>query len=303
MSRSRGSNKSAVFHLNDGDIDFLDFERDQPEPIAVETKTKKSAAPRGKSARQIIDPDEMDNQAYTSTSIINRMMSGNDNQLVPEERELLVPLHETVKPGTNRKIPLKNVQEHQLLLNSLHAMASSRRFAPILDEFGIRLKDLHTKSIAELKEIRERARACCTNSTRQGGGIVSGIVLGVAGGAEKMCPKRLMDLDGYQEAIKANPEFEALCELIEIDSGFASSLTPIQRLGLCMTTTALTVGAQNRTKNTAMAANQSLIDNLKAQAIQQAKQQQQMLQSQAAPEQVSSNNNTRKPVPTTFPDY
>lgn len=173
-----------------------------------------------------------------------------------------------VKPGKGKKLPLKSVQEHQNLINQLNAFSCSARFGPILKECGIVFKDLRLKSVAELRELRERVRACCTNS-RSGGGIVGAGILGACGQMEAWAPARLMNLEGYQEAVAGNPEFASICEMIEIDSSFLSNMSPMQKMVLCLGTTAMSVSAANRAKSQAINATATLIDNLKMQQQQQ----------------------------------
>jgi hypothetical protein len=170
---------------------------------------------------------------------------------------------------SKKKVPLKQVQEHQLLINQLNAYTTSKRFKPILDECGIKLKDLGSKTVAELKELRERVRACCANYGN--GGIVAAATLSFCGGVEALAPKRLIDLEGYKAAIDSNPEFHALAEMIEIDSGFKNSMTPMQRMVMCLGSTALQVGAQNRAKKLIMNCNSSLLNSLNAQKQQMEK--------------------------------
>jgi len=104
-------------------------------------------------------------------------------------------------------------------------------------------------SIAELKEYRERIRACCANGGGNGG-VVGTATLTACAMLEQI-PKRFADLSGYKDAVAMNPEFEALCEMIEIDSGFKTSMTPMQKMALCLGTTALSVARQNRLRNAA----------------------------------------------------
>lgn len=164
----------------------------------------------------------------------------------------------------NKRIPLKQVGEHQCLINQLNAYAGSLRFKPILDECGVKIKDLGTKSLAELKELRERVRACCANSGG-GGGVVATVALTGCSGLEHMMPKRLANLEGYRRAVEANPEFAAICEMIEIDSGFKTSMTPMQRMVMCLGMTAASVAAENKAKDALRNANGHLLASLRAQ--------------------------------------
>lgn len=173
-----------------------------------------------------------------------------------------------VKPGKGKKIALKSVQEHQQLINQLNAFSCSARFSPVLKECGIVVKDLRLKSVAELRELRERVRACCANSG-SGGGIVSSGILGACGQIEALAPARLINLDGYKEAVESNPEFASLCEMIEIDSSFLRSMSPMQKMVMCLGTTAMSVGAMNRKKGEAAHATATLVDSLRAQQQQQ----------------------------------
>jgi hypothetical protein len=230
------SRLAEVFNLNDGDDqDYLDFGSSEPVPAKpapiVSTKGKKKAYVPYKAAKDL--PDVYDDEKGES--------------IVSKEK-------------ANKKVPLKNVQEHQLLINQLNAFAASARFAPVLKECEIKIKDLSKKTLSELKELRERVRACCANSGGSGG-IVSAVTLGICGKVEAWAPS----LDGYQAALESNPEFAALCEMIEIDSGFKSSMNPMQRMAMCLGTTAMTVSGTNKMKALSRNANEALLANLRAQ--------------------------------------
>jgi len=118
-----------------------------------------------------------------------------------------------IPPSSNKKIPLKQVQEHQNLTNQLNGYAASERFRPVIERCGIKIKDLHNKSVAELKELRERVRACCANSGG-GTGVLAQATLAGCSGFEKLMPKHLCDLDGYRAMVESNPEFHTLAEMI-----------------------------------------------------------------------------------------
>ena len=79
-------------------------------------------------------------------------------------------------------------------------------------------------------------------------GILAQTTLAGCSGLEKMMPKKVCDLAGYREAVEGNPEFHKLAEMIELDSGFAASMTPIQRMALCLGGAVMTVAAQNAAK-------------------------------------------------------
>lgn len=205
-----------------------------------------------------------------------------------------------IKPVKGKKIPIKSVQEHQLLINQLNSFGASARFAPVLKDCGITLKDLRLKSVAELKELRERVRACCANSGGSGG-IVSAGILGACGQIEAFAPKRLLDLEGYQQAVEGNAEFAALCEMIEIDCNFKSTMSPMQRMALCLATTAVQVGGINKAKTSAAGASAALLDSLRAQQAQQQSQsnsQSSVSQAPIATSNLATSNEsqTQKPV-------
>ncbi|MDR3414058.1 MAG: hypothetical protein P4L87_24370, partial [Formivibrio sp.] len=170
-------------------------------------------------------------------------------------------------PSSNKKIPLKKVQEHQDLINKLNRYAASARYRPIIEECGIGIKNLAAKSVPELKELLERVRACCGNHSQPD--IVYNGVLRVAGAAEVMAPRQL--LNGYQQALEGDPELAAICELIQIDSGFLCSMTPMQKLGMSLACTAATVMNANRktmmdqAKMNAQTSSQQILANLIAQ--------------------------------------
>ena len=279
MSKSR-----IVFQLNsDDDEDYLNFDRAPsvaaPKRGSSASKSKPPTAPHKPAAPRAVKaapPDMYDASDYSQAAANASAAPGDD-----EDKTVNIQ---------GKKIPLKSVQEHQQLINSLNSLACSVRFAPVLKECGIVIKNLSTKSIAELRELRERARACCSNAGGNGS-IVSSMTLGVCGRIEALAPKRLIDLEGYEAAISSNPEFAALCELIEIDSGFKTSMSPMQRMALCLTTTALTVGSINKAKATGRAASQNLLAQLQQQQQQQQQQQERVqVDFSAAPAIVSVND-------------
>jgi hypothetical protein len=240
MSRS-----TEVFNLSQADdVDYLDF--------ASESKSTTSTKPAaGKPAATII--------AKTKKKAAYKPVRELPEDYCSDVGPSIVSVE-----SRDKKIPLKNVQEHQLLINCLNAFAHSTRFAPILNEFGINIKDLSKKTLSELKELRERVRACCANCGSSGG-IVSTAALSMCSGLEAAMPKRIMNLDGYRSQIESNPEFAALCEMIEIDSGFKTSMSPMQRMAMCLGTTAFSVAGANKIKAAAQDASASLLSSLKAQ--------------------------------------
>ena len=247
-----------VFDLNSGDnADYLSFSRGEPEDVRGGGARSKAGRPKKQAAPRVVQnaPGVVDPQ-------------GEDDDYVP-----YIAPDDRVAPSAVRKIPIKSVQEHQLLINHLNAYLGSERFSPVLRDSGLNLKSLTTKSVAELRELKERVRACCANSGSSGG-IVSAVTLGVCGRIEAWAPKKLIDLDGYREALARDDEFAALCEMIEIDSGFKSSMTPSQRMALCLATTALSVGSMNKVKAAGQAASQNLLAQLQFQQQQQQQQQQ-----------------------------
>ena len=173
-----------------------------------------------------------------------------------------LPDHDTTSP--NKKVPLKQVGEHQQLMNTLNAYAASERFHPILDKCGIKIKDLNSKSLAELKELRERVRACCANSGGSGQMVAVGM-LGMCSVVEATTPKKLADLTGYRAVVERNPEFHALSEMIALDSGFLTNMSPIQKMIMCLGLSAAEVAATNAAKNQVKNATTGLLDKLKAQ--------------------------------------
>lgn len=259
-----------VFQLNDTDNDFLNFEYTAPVATGKgKAKTKKEPLPllpktRASTSRKKSEPINY-YDAYD-----------NNNEYQDTQSRPLAPVFDDEMPSgvvtkeKSRKIPLKSVQEHQLLMNQLNGYSASLRFKPVLDQCGITLKDLGKKSVAELKELRERVRACCANSSGNVS-VVHRMTLGVCSGIEAVAPKAKLDLSGFSEAVQANPEFEALCEMIELDSGFKASLTPIQRMAILLGGTAFDVGCRNKSesmKAVASTASRNLVESLKAQRSQ-----------------------------------
>jgi hypothetical protein len=255
----------AIFDLNDGDsVDYLNFTR--AEPAASSTRTAEKRKP-GRPAK-----------VKTVVPRIIRDAPGVADALEEEPQSYIPYIPEDhIAPSAAKKIPLKSVAEHQALLNLLNSYIMSARFGPVVKNCGLNLKNLSTKSIAELKELKERVRACCSNLGGGDTGIVSAFTLTFCKSAEAVAPKRVMDLTGYSDAVQSNPEFAGLCEMIEIDSGYVSCLTPIQRLGICLARSAVSVAGNNKLKAAAGIASHNLLASLQQQ------QQAQESQSDAVP--------------------
>ena len=181
-------------------------------------------------------------------------------------------IYDDVPPSSSnyKKIPLKQVQEHQNLTNQLNGYAASVRFKPVIDQCGIKIKDLQNKSVAELKELRERVRACCANSSGTTGLLAQTTLFGCSQ-LETYMPKKVCDLDGYRKAVESNPEFHKLAEMIELDSGYAASMTPMQRMAFCLGGAAMTVAAGNAQKRILHSAQEKLVSDLIAQRDAQAR--------------------------------
>ena len=180
-------------------------------------------------------------------SIVDRMLkrSGLDGQF-----ESTGNINEEEPTGNSKqaKIPSKQVAEHQQLLMCLQRYAASARFAPMLKDAGLKLTNLESKSVAELKQLQTRVRTVCSSSGGASGLLYHGIVTGAAV-VEKMAPKRLVDLDGFTASLRADPEFEAVAEMLELDMGFAATMSPMQRMGVCLAKNAASVVHMNSQKN------------------------------------------------------
>ena len=247
--------KSEVFKLQDSDDeDYLDFADSQARASMDDAKVARSKVDAKKGSTASSTP-KRSHHAKPKPRIV---------MADPADEQDYTPACDDTAT-VSKRMPLKSVQEHQLLMNQLNAFVTSARFGPILKECDIVVCNLKKKSVAELRELRERVRACCANSGGSGG-VVSAITLGAVGRIEAWAPKKFMDLEGFQAEIERNPEFASLCEMIEIDSGFKSSMSPMQRMAMCIGTTALSVAATNKAKAVAQGANASLIAQLQAQA-------------------------------------
>ncbi len=154
------------------------------------------------------------------------------------------------------------------------AMLQVRRFSPMLKNAGLKLTNLESKTVAELKTLQVRVRTVCSSSGGSSGALYQGILMGTAA-VERMAPKRILDLDGYAASLRADPEFEAISEMLELDLGWASSMTPMQRMALCLGKNAMTIAAVNRQKT------QLLAGLIAQQQMAQMAQQQQKQQQQA----------------------
>lgn len=265
-----------VFELeSDNEVDYLDFVYDA-QPIGGKGKPRggKKATisreefhvplaaaapprPRGRPKKQASDPQDIEAE-------LERFRGGRSNEPAQEEQEMV---YVDQPSGKRKKIPLKQVQEHQDLINKLTRYAASARYRPIIEECGLEIRHLVSKSVPDLKELLERVRACCGNHSQPD--IVYNGVLKVAGAAEAMAPRQL--LNGYQQALEEDPELAAICELIQIDSGFLCSMTPMQKLGMSLACTAANVMNENRktlvgqAKMNAQTSSQQILANLIAQ--------------------------------------
>lgn len=262
------SSMRQVYQLNDsGDEDYLSMESsvaavpDVAQPAASVRQSKPAAA---KTIRRT--PTSVATIARARAVTRDIYASASNQPRIDDDDN--VDNDDDVKPGKGKKIAFKSVQEHQQLINQLNAFSCSTRFSPVLKECGIVIKDLRLKSVSELRELRERVRACCASSGSRGG-IVSTGILGACGQMEAWAPPRLMCLDGYRTAVESNPEFASLCEMIEIDSGFLTSMSPMQKMVMCLGTTAMSVAAINKTKGEAAHATATLVNNLRLQQQQQ----------------------------------
>lgn len=275
-----------VFELNNSDDeDFLDFHYEpKEEPVKGRGKGKSTVPPASRQSERpiIVRPTTVSTRTHRKVTpevdpITNYYQHPDDPSIGETVYARDEPTSEKAK-----KIPLKSVQEHQLLINQLNGYASSVRFKPVLEECGIRLNNLGTKSVAELRELKARAQACCANTMGTAGFVATG-TLSVCGVVEGACPKRLADLEGYKAAVEADPSFAAICELIELDSGFKASMTPMQQMAWCLGNTAVQVAAANSAKNKAKLASQDMLQALIAQRNAQQIQQQTYQMPVAAP--------------------
>ena len=252
---TQASAMSNIFNLQRGAddvVDYLNFDYSPPENSKSAKNGQNSADKESKSS------SKRRSHSPTDEQVSRAIQESRARRLGREPHEVTAaPQHdggeeviELDMRNGKKKIPLKSVQEHQLLMNQITAYFTSERFRPILVRCGIRAKDLQAMTIAELKEYRERIRACCANGGSSGG-VIAAMTLTACGALERLAPKRMMDLDGYKDAVAMNPEFEALCEMIEIDSGFKTSMSPMQKMALCLGTTALSVAHQNKQRNAA----------------------------------------------------
>lgn len=147
-----------------------------------------------------------------------------------------------------RKIPANKAEEHQTLMMTLQRYAASQRFAGLIQNAGVKLTNLESKTIAELKVLLVRVRTVCSAGGGSAG-VVSGGIVYTCGVAEAMIPKRFVDLEGMGESLRADPEFQLVSEMIELDLGFASSMTPMQRMALCLGTHAYRTHKMNKSRD------------------------------------------------------
>lgn len=224
-ARSRSS-RSHTFNLGADDsdkeeediIDYLDLPQapSDPDPVPTKKGRKPTAAPGGR---------------RTASAIHDYMSPDNGDQQEPA-----------------RKIPNKSVAEHQTLMLTLQRYAASERFAPVLRDAGLKLTNLDSKTVAELKTLQIRVRTVCS-SGGSATGLLSNMILGGSAVIESKMPKKLMDLDGFSSSLSSDPEFAAICEMLELDMGFAAAMTPMQRMGMCLGKHAVKVNGINKSRD------------------------------------------------------
>ncbi len=209
---------------------YSDEEYSKPVRCRGKAKVKKSNA-----ARQ----PEPEYDMSSADRLFKRMaLNGQSTEFPDNEEE---------PSGKLTKIPPKQVADHQKLLLCLQRYAASARFAPMLKDAGLKMTNLESKTVAELKQLQTRVRTVCSSSGGASGMLYQGILVG-ATGVEKVAPKRLVNLDGFAASLRADPEFEAVAEMLELDMGFASSMTPMQRMAWCLGKNAMIVAAMNAHK-------------------------------------------------------
>jgi hypothetical protein len=201
---------------NEGEdiIDYLDLPQapSEPDPAPARKGKKSTAAPARRVVHDYMSPDNGEQQ----------------------------------EPA--RKIPTKSVAEHQTLMLTLQRYAASERFAPVLRDAGLKLTNLDSKTVAELKTLQIRVRTICS-SGGSSTGLLSNMILGGSAVVESRMPKKIMDLDGFSSSLSTDPEFAAICEMLELDMGFASAMTPMQRMGMCLGKHAVKVNGINKSRD------------------------------------------------------
>lgn len=273
-----------VFHLADDDAeDYLNFGSSKDYSI----EQKEETPTKGRATAKSRKPSNS-----TNTQDVYDVYEKAPRARIRDLRETMYPsesqdgTQEYNDEPSSKKIPPKQVAEHQTLLMCLQRYNLSERFGPMCKTAGLKLTNLEGKTVAELKQLQTRVRTVCSSSGSNTGMLYQGILTG-ASVFEKMVPKRVADLEGYQASLRTDPEFEAIAEMLELDMGFASNMTPMQRMGLCLAKNAANVAAMNKTKN-------RVIDTLRAQ------QQQQPTQTQQTPTS-SATTNPLPPPPNTQP--
>jgi len=251
-----GNNEAASSLGNDG---LSDYEMPMTS-IVTRGKKKgkgKSAAPRGRSAstKRQCQYDDDDDGIMNDWQLMQRQKA-QASLAQTNARATLDEEGDAQGASVNKKIPTKQVAEHQQLILCLQRYSSSQRFAPMLRNAGLKLINLETKSVAELKDLQTRVRTICCSGGGANGWLGTGILVacgGVEKVTEKKVPKHVMDLSGFQNSLQADPEYDAVCEMIELDMGWASSMTPMQRLGLCLGKHAYQVNHMNQQRNNILA--------------------------------------------------
>jgi hypothetical protein len=254
--------------------DYLNFSGnghgdDEPSSMAYQDETQpiaKSRARISKKSRPAAPRDLYDDMQQAQTEMHHHSITGEQTS-----RSAKPSAGEYNEPA-NKKIPPKQVAEHQSLMMILQRYAASERFAPKIAAAGVKLTNLESKSVAQLKELQTRVRTVCSSTAGTNGMLGTGILMGCAA-VEAAAPKRIVDLTGFQASVGNDPEYAALCEQIELDMGFMSTMSPTLRLTMCLGKHAAVIANQNVARN-------ALLARLIAQ-----QQQQQPIGQQAAQEQ------------------
>jgi hypothetical protein len=205
--------------LGDEDEDYLNFKMPEPEPAPL-------------TARELKKLNKPEPIPRATKAAIKRAEKAAVANMDPENEP-------------PKKIPANKAGEHQSLMLTLQRYAASQRFAGLIANAGVKLTNLESKTLAELKVLQVRVRTICSAGGGSAG-VVSGGIVYTCGVAEAMIPKRFADLEGMGESLQADPEFQLVSEMIELDLGFASSMTPMQRMGLCLSKHAYATHKMNR---------------------------------------------------------
>lgn len=176
-----------------------------------------------------------------SESVQKEPMTAKESKVI--EKQVLKEMHQTAK-----RLSPEEIAEKQKLILKIGRYEKSKHYGEQLKSLGFSFgKSLQSKSIDELKDQLVEMKVSLSSDPNSNM-IYTGLTL-ATGFAEQLTQnpkiKEKVDLMGWTQNLKSNPEFEKVVELLSLEYESLSSLSPEARLMLIMCTSGITVAATN----------------------------------------------------------